>query len=186
MSTPNVANLLRIPGRFSHSPTSLSTAYPHGGTAIGTCEGVEFSFSQIRAPITAEEFGGQQVDAVYAGEQPRIYATLMEFDADALAALFPCDLAGTSGGPALTADVNSSVRAGSRLGDIAKVVVFTPDSPDATQPWLLARRAVPMIDEAIRIAQRGNVSWGAPVVWALTPDTSGRVYNYAARRDITL
>jgi len=186
MSTPNVENLLRIPGRFSHSPTSLSTAYPHGGTAIGTCEGVDFALGQGHVPITGEEYGGQPVDAVYCGEFPRIYATLMEFDPDALAALFPCYLAGASGGPSLTVDVNSSVRAGSRLGDLAKVVVFTPDSPDATQPWLLARRAVPMIDQTIRLAQRGNVSWGAPVMWMLTPDTSARVYNYAARRDITL
>lgn len=186
MSTPNVANLLRVPGRFSHSPTNLSLPYPHGGTAIGTCEGVDFAPVQIHRPITGEEYGGQQVSGVYCGEQPRIYATLMEYDADALAILFPCYVAGTSGGPSLTVDVNSSVRAGSRLDDLARVLVFTPDSPDSTQPWLLARRAVPMIDEAIRIAQRGNVSWGAAVVWALTPDTSGRVYNYAARRDITL
>lgn len=186
MSTPNVANLLRVPGRFSVSPTSLATAYPHGGTALGTTTEVSLAFGQIHAPITAEEFGGQQVDAVYAGEQPRVYAYLQEFDADALAVLFPCYAAGTTGGPTLICDVNSSVRAGSRLGDLARVLVFTPDSPDGPAPWLLGRRAVPMIEETIRIAQRGNQSWGVPVVWMLTPDTNGRVYTYAQRRDISL
>lgn len=186
MSVPNVANMLRVPGRFSISPTNLSTAYPHGGTALGTTTGVDIALGQIHAPITAEEFGGQQVDAVYAGEQPRVYAYLQEFDPDALAVLFPCYAAGTTGGPTLLCDVNSSVRAGSRLGDLARVLVFTPDSPDGPAPWLLGRRAVPMIEETIRIAQRGNQTWGVPVVWMLTPDTSGRVYTYAQRRDIVL
>ena len=186
MTTPNTGNMLRVPGKLVHTPTTLSGAFPYGGTGLGVCTSISVLPVQLHAPITAEEYGGVQTDAVYGGEQMRLIATLREFDADSLAAIFPCYAAGTAGGPTLVGDVDGSARAGSRLGSLAKILLFAPDSPDAGGPWFLARRALPLVAETAQMALRGNETWGVPVVWALTPDSSGRQFSIGARRDIAL
>lgn len=185
MSVPSVSGLLAVPGRLSHTPTSLSTAYPHGGTAIGTCGHVNLRPYTFALPITAEEFGGSPSDFVYGGEGWVLEATLREFDADALSMMFPIYVAGAQGGPVLRADANSSVRAGSLLGDLAKVIVFTPDNAD-DHPWLIVRRAVPMIDETAMIALRASEEVGVSFLWSCTPDSDGKQFELGKRRDLTL
>lgn len=186
MTTPNVANMLRVPGKLVHSPSTLSGSFPYGGTGLGVFTSVTIQPVQLHCPIVAEEYGGVQTDAVYGGEQMRLVATLREFDADSLGTIFPCYAAGNSGGPTLVGDVDGSARAGSRLGSLAKVLLFAPDSPDAGGPWLLARRALPLVNETAAMALRGNETWGVSVMFALTPDSSGRQFSIGARRDITL
>ena len=186
MSTPTVGRILSVPGRLSHTPTSLATAYPHGGTALGTCGRVSLRPYTYAMPITAEEFGGVPSDFLYGGEGWVLEATLREIDdLDALSILFPIYVAGAAGGPILRANAYSGVRAGTYLGDLAKVIVFTPDNPDDHQ-WLIVRRAVPLIDETAMLAFRANEDLGIPVMWSCTPDSVGRQIEYGKRRDITL
>lgn len=187
MSTPNLANLLRVPGRLSHSPTSLATAYPHGGTALGTFGEIDVLTPQPSFPIYAEEFGCV-VEAIDMGSQWALDATLREVeDADALSKLLPAYAAGVSGGPTLIGDVNASAtRAGQRIGSLLSVVLlFTPDSPD-DHPWVLIRRAVPVVRDGAKRALRGSAEMGLPVRWYMTPDANGKTYDHGRRRDLTL
>ena len=186
MSTPDVGNIIQVPGRLSHSPTSLSTAYPHGGTAIGLVGRIDLRPAAAAVLVTAEEFGGVVSDAVYGGEDWILRVTLREvLDADALAAVFPIYVAGAAGGAILRADANSSVRAGSYLGDLAKVILFTPDNADQ-HPWLIVRRGVPAIDEAASIPLRANEEAAIRLAWHCTPDSAGKQFEFGRRRDITL
>jgi hypothetical protein len=187
MSNPNVENLLRIPGYLVAAPTNLATTFPYGGTAIGTYSRVDFGMVQLSFAISGEEYGGQVVERIYAGQQPRLYATLETFDKDALSRFFPGYVAGLQQGPTLALDVNGSARAGSRIGaSLGAALLFAPESPDGPAPWLLSRRAVPNIEESIRIAQRVNVRFGIPLVWDLTPDANGKCYEYGQRREIAV
>ncbi len=146
MSTPDISNVFAVPGRLSHTPTSTATlqqAYPHGGTAIGAVGRVTPYPRDPAFPLRAVEWGNAVYDVVEGGHDWVITAELREvFDADALAAIFPCYAAGASGGPVLSVNAGTDAqRAGILLGTtFSRVVVFTPDSPDE-HPMLILRRA---------------------------------------------
>lgn len=185
MTAPNPANLLRVPGRLSHSPSSLGT-YPHGGTALGLAS-VTFRPRESVFVQTAVEWGGIPVELIDQGPAWTLDAMMREWDADSLAALFPCYAAGRSGGPILKYTADSTVhRAGRKVGTtLGKVVVFTPDSP-AEHPWLILRRAVPAIQETAEMAMRANTTVTLPVRWYATPDGNRDVFDWGQLRDLTL
>jgi len=188
VTAPTVAKILRVPGRLSHSPISLATAYPHGGTAIGTVGKVIAHPLDPAFVVTAVEFGGAPIDLIEGGPRWVVTFELRELlDPDALAAIFPCYAAGASGGPILKyrAGTNGQ-RAGLRVGaSLAFVLVFTPDNEDQ-HPWLILRRAVPAIQETAEIALRGNADAGLAVRWYATPDSNKDVFDLGLRRDLTL
>lgn len=187
MSAPDLSKILRVPGRLSHSPTSLSTDYPHGGTALGTVGALDLLPIDTPFVVTAEEFGGSPVDAVSGGPFWVLDGVLREYDADALAILFPCYAAGARGGPTVQIRATTSgTRAGQRLGaSLSRVIVFTPDAVD-DYPLVVIRRAVPAIQDTARLAFRGNDPAGLPVRWYATPDSSARIADWGPRRDLTL
>ena len=69
MATAATRNILRIPGRLCVGPTDLTTAFPHGGTALGVTRALEFRFGYRTYNATAEEFGGVTTRAYYTGAQ---------------------------------------------------------------------------------------------------------------------
>ena len=190
MTTPNLANMLRVPGKLSHGPTSLSTAYPHGGTALGVFGKVDVLIPEPAFPIVAEEWGGLVVDAIDMGGQFALDATLREvLDPDALGRIFPCYAAGASGGPTLTGRPTASAqRAGQRLGVLLGcVLLFTPESPD-DHPFVIIRRAVPAVQDTAKLALRAGAGgeMGLPVRWYMTPDVNGKTWDFGRRRELTL
>lgn len=188
MSTPDISAIFRVPGKLSHSPSSLSSAYPHGGTAIGSVGKVTPIPRDPAYPIRAVEWGNSVVEVVEGGHDWLITAELREvFDADALAAIFPCYAAGASGGPILKVKAGTDAqRAGILLGaSFSRVVVFTPDNEDA-HPWLILRRAVPSIQATAELALRGNDELVWPVMWYATPDSNKDVLDFGLRRDLAL
>lgn len=191
MSTPDLANVFRVPGRLSHSPTSTATlqqAYPHGGTAIGSVGRVTPYPRDPAFPLRAVEWGNAVYDVVEGGHDWVVTAELREvFDADALAAIFPCYAAGASGGPVLSVNAGTDAqRAGILLGTaFSRVVVFTPDSPDA-HPTLILRRAVPAIQATAEMALRGSDELRWPIMWYATPDSNKKVLDFGLRRDLTV
>lgn len=188
MSTPDISNVFSVPGRLSHSPSDLSTAYPHGGTAIGTVGKLTPYPRDPAFPLRAVEWGNAVYDVVEGGNDWVVTAELREvLDADALAAIFPCYTTGRSGGPILKVKAGTDAqRAGVVLGTaFSRVVVFTPDSPDQ-HPWLILRRAVPAIQATAELALRGNDELRWPVMWYATPDANKDVLDFGLRRDLTL
>ena len=178
MSAPDVANILRLPGKLSHSPTSLTTAYPHGGTALGTVGRRRWRPMLPPFVVTAWEWGGAPL--------PR-RDELREFDADALAALLPQYAAGAQGGPTLKLKANvDATRAGISLGtSLGKVVVFTPDGLDDL-PLVLFRRGIPAAADDVSFALSGAESGALKFRWYATPDSAGLVADVGMRRDLTL
>jgi hypothetical protein len=188
VSTPDISKIFSVPGRLSHSPTSLSTAYPHGGTAIGSVGKFTPYPRDPSFPLRAVEWGNAVYDVVEGGHDWVFTAELREvLDADALAAIFPCYAAGASGGPILTVRAGTdSQRAGVVLGaSFSRVVLFTPTAED-DHPWLIIRRAVPAIQATAELALRGNDELRWPVMWYATPDSNKAVLDFGLRRDLTL
>ena len=187
MATPDISKLLRIPGRLSHTPTSLASAYPHGGTAIGTVGSVDFRLNAAPFEVTAQEWSGAVIDLIETTPRPVFDFTLREvLDIAALAAMFPCYVVGAQGGPILKFNVAGAVRGGFKIGaSLSFVVVFTPDSPD-DHPFLILRRAVPAIQESAVLAFRGSQEVGIPLRFYATPNSTKDVFDFGLRRDLTL
>ncbi len=187
MSTPNLSAILRMPGRLSHSPTDLSLSYPHGGTAIGAVGKVDLRPLDPPFLVTAEELGGAPIELIDGGARWVLDAELREFDADALAALFPFYAAGARGGATLKHTANTDgQRAGLAVGaSLSVVLVFTPDSPD-DHLFAIFRRAVPAIQETAVLALRANASTGIAVRWYAMPNSSFRAFDFGRRRDLVL
>jgi hypothetical protein len=187
MSTPDISKVLRLPGRLSHTPTSLATAYPHGGTALGTVGSLDLVPRETPFAVTAEEWGGTPSEFVSGGTIWLLEAKLREFDADALSILFPGYASGARGGPTLQirAATNAS-RAGQNLGALlSRVLVFTPDAVDDF-PLVIFRRAVPAIAESAKLAFRGNEAGTIACCWYATPDSNAKIADVGRRRDLTL
>lgn len=181
----SVDGILVVPCQVAIAPTDLSAAFPHGGTSLGTQGQFRFLPRSPAFEIHAEEFGGAPVGAVYTGEHHVLELTMREWNAAALAAVFPIYKVGSSLGPILDIDVDSSVRAGSLLDDLGVVLVVSPLNVD-DHPMLLCRRAVPVVDDAIECFLKGGKELAFAVRWLLTPDSNGKVMSMGRRRDLTL
>lgn len=186
MATPSPCNIAQVWGRLSHSPTDLSLAYPHGGTAIATCDKPTVFWTQEPFEIRSHAFGGAVSDVIYAGEDCILKTELREIlDPAALAAIFPIYTTGLLGGVVLRADANSAARSGTLLGALAKVIVFTPFNIDK-HPFLIVRRGVPALQETAKLVFSSMEEARIPVQWYMTPDSNGKQYEFGKRTEITL
>ena len=191
MASPNVRNILRLPGRLVAAPTNLLAAYPHGGVELGVVRDVEFRPGIKASLVTAEEYGGVVTEAIYAGEAPILACVLRSFDNDLIERLFlntsvPV-VSGASGdriilGRASGAGVN---RAGTLRDASAIVLLFTPKNVDM-HPMVLIRRAIPMVEETAALALSLSQELGLGLVFYCAPDSSGRTYDVGKRQDLTL
>jgi len=155
MSSPTAIQAFHNVGRLSATAEgqtySFSTAYPHGGTAIGLVRDVQMRRIEGRQTIIAEEFGVEVIDEVYAGEAWLLSFALRGWDSDGILALFPnTTLASTSkfrgvDYPGTTSKPGTTKAAG------AVKVLFTPDD-DKNHPAVYLPNAIPEIAEDLTIA----------------------------------
>lgn len=184
MTTPNVRDNLKIPGRLSMNPTDLGAVYPHGGTPLGVCEEIVVRPEARYQFVTAEEYGGERVEGSVTYEGIVLAAVLKSYDLDMISKVFPNASAGSvSGKVALAAP--GSVRTGARLSDRSCVLCFTPDDEDR-HPMLIVRRAIPAVEESAQLTLRIDESWALGVVFYGIRDSSSRLYSYGLRRDLSL
>jgi len=184
VSIPNPANILHSPGRLSFGPVDLTTAYPHGGTALGVVRAIVVRPNAQYRAVTAEEYGGETVEQVYAGEAWTLAAVLREFDDDAVSTIFQNASSGSVSQHELIEHPGAN-RAG-RIMVVAKgvVLVFTPDAPDTN--FVVLHRAIPMIEDAAEL----NFSHATPmeigVVFSAVRDSAGKMVSIGRAEDITL
>ncbi len=186
MATRDVRNVLRVPGRLIMNPTDLSIDAPHGGTELGLVRDAEFRLGIKTSVVTAEEFGVQPIEYVYAGEAAVMAAVLREFDEDAIQAIFP-DTAPGMCGPISTIsyDVNDDPRAGRFLSAQSFSLLFSPRSLDR-HPMILLYKVIPLVEESSLLNLSLSEELGIGVMFHCIPDASGRVYSIGHRGDLTL
>ena len=184
MATANVRNILRSPGSLCINPTDLTTAFPHGGTAIGVVRDLAFVFNMKTSETTGEEWGGVATRVFYDGEKPFIAAVLREFDDDAISNIFPNTAEGTvSQTRQINMVANSGNRAGFDLTGQSFILVFSPDDVDRKN-FILLHRAVPAVEETSRLNLKLSEEVGLGVVFWATPDADNEVYRIGKRADL--
>lgn len=189
MAAANVQDVLRVPGRLVKDPTDITADFPHGGTELGLTRDAEMRFGIRTALVTAEEWGQQAVESIYAGESAVFAAVLREWDNDAIALMFP----NTGTGP--TSEANKTIlgrvsgagvnRAGYLLSTQSAVILFSPLAVDR-HPMVIIRKAIPMVEETSMLSLSLAEELGIGVVWQAIPNATGQVYDIGRREDLTL
>jgi hypothetical protein len=193
MSTPLPRNALRIPCELAWNPSDLNLQYPHGGTALGIVKDIEIRIQPRASKITAEEWGGQEVDAIYLGESLLVVAAVRGYDEDMIQRLFPNTDIGVDpiGNPGITRYVKGHAygsginRAGYLLSDRVGKLCVSPVAYDY-HPMLILQAAIPMILPEAVLQQCWSRDLGMLVAFVGTPNSNGKVYEWGLKKDLHL
>lgn len=196
MAAEDARTILRIPGRLSYGATDLTTAWPHGGTGLGSIRSVHLLRQSAAYPVTIEALGGEPVEYLEPGEVWGLGAVLRTWQDDVLSTLFPS----TSLSTGTTTQrkilgVPGTTKAGTWMSARAVKLVFTPDgaghaksatAPDVRAPFVVLYRAVPLVREQQEMALEHHTEWGIPVLFMGIRDSSARILAMGHRSDLTL
>jgi len=186
MSSPNLSSVLNVPGRLCYGPTSLDTAYPHGGTSIGSVHKVAIVPVQTRKEIKNEAFGQEVSEVIWCGENMVLAAVVRQYDAEAVALLFPnTSIGSVTQQRVISGPTTSTNRPGFMLSEKAVVLLFSPLDPDRT-PAILFYRAIPMMEESARMELALQKRFEIGTVFISTRDATGRTYSIGFLKDLSL
>jgi hypothetical protein len=139
---PSVNEILRVPGYLFWAPSAL-TSEATWGTKLGFCDGgIRLEILPQYVYHRTEEDGTQPSIKLYKGVFCKLYATMLNFNATALARLF-CGL--TSG---TTIKVPGSINIGTDVNSdtYRDRLLFVPD--DTNNPICVVQRACPNITQS--------------------------------------
>lgn len=156
MTAPNVQAILRA-GGYLYS----------GSDALGNTHTVECRVIVRTKAIYAEEWGQQEVGRLYCGETWILAAALRDFNATAIARLFP----NASGGNA-TWNVSSGTRPGTLIEPAA--VSFVPRSSAGKTITFPAAVGLPDASARFKLSLKDDLCF--PMVFMAQPDSNGSVY----------
>ena len=189
MGVPNVAFALRAPGRLSYGATSLATAYPHGGTALGLTRQVAVKQFGRYADITAEEFGSEVVDRLWTGDNWIMVAILESFDNDAIKNIFRNTVIGGTSSDRVVVHPQTvnPVRPGSSIATAAPLtpLVFTPLDM-LLNPMVVFYRALPEVlsDMSMELGLDRNLH--VAMRFTAIRNSAGRSVAIGKREDLSL
>lgn len=182
MATPNVRDILRVPGKLCINPTNLTAAFPHGGTALGIVHDVAIRLEQPCQYITAEEYGNQKIEGVIVTSGCSLGFILRGWDNDCLNRLFPNTFLGGVTGKRYIVDPGT-IRPGERLTSRAVVLLFSPDDPNR-HPMFEMFSAVPAVDETREIQMRMDEDFGIPVIFHGLRSVGDALYKFGFAHDL--
>lgn len=182
MATADPGSIIRVPGRLSHSCTSLTTAWPHGGTGLGLCDQIIIKPNRRVLPIRDEGYGAV-VEGIDLGEEWMLMATLRGWDEDAVNKLFPATTVGSTSAKRGVYYPNA-FRPGTKLSASAIKLVFTPDD-EFNHRFLVIRSALPLTKSDTEIELESSAEHKISVVfWSTIDGTESFAWQF--REDITL
>ena len=184
MALPDLGRYLWIPGRLAKDPTSFSTVFPHGGTALGDTAGLAIAHRVIQAEIPAQEFGTWS-DSLYCGERWSLAGAFHTWDADAINTLFPNTSLGAITGERLIKFSPTAFRAGQLLSSRSVKLIFTPDDPKSV-PAIYFRNAAPLVDEAVKYRLSLADETFFPFVFLALPHDSGNAVEFGFLEDLAV
>jgi len=183
MTTPDIRLALQVPGQLCHTPTSLTAAFPHGGTALGEVSQVVVSPNYTVAYITYETYGTEVTEVVHTGESWVIGFSLRTWDEDALNKVFVNTAAGATSGHRVVHGAGTNP-AGYTLSSKSLILCFSPDNADQ-HPMVMFYKAVPLVDASARLAMRRGTNLEFPIMFRALRDSSNRQVRMGMRSDLS-
>lgn len=180
---PNARAVVHAPGRLVVGPTDLALAFPHGGTALGLSAEVTFRPGLRGRSVRAEEFGGETIEVVYAGESAVLGALVRGWDADAVNRVWLNSTVGVSGERYV--EYPGTTRAGTLGSARSVVLLFSPRDADRT-PGVILYRALPLVDQAAALQFAFRRELVVAALFQGIRDATGRVYRAGRLEDLAL
>ena len=149
MAAPNPAKAYLNSGRLAYNCTDLSTAYPHGGTALGLFGNVILRPPHGKTLLMEEETGAPSA-VLWRGGTLMLAGICKGWDNDALGVIWPNTTTGSSGDKVIQWP-GSTVVPGVALTPLTNVV-FSPVNPDYPAIVLIKPVAVPDIDLQVKLS----------------------------------
>lgn len=185
MSAPLAANVLHLPGKLVKDPTSLLSAYPHGGTELGMIRNMQWQ-PGIKYDKAISEEWKTAVAAFVEEERAVVACVLRTWDDDLLAQLFPntqIDSYGQVGVLSRVQGVGVN-RAGFDMAGRGFKLLFSPKAIDS-QRCLLLYNAVPLLEEGMQLQLSIGREAGFALMFEAMPDSQGRLYAFDFRENIS-
>jgi len=183
MASPNPNTAFMVSGRLAFGCTDLSTAWPHGGTGLGTAGGISLavpsSYRRHVAEGTAATWSVQ-----YLGGDLVLGAVIESWEDDAKAVLFPNVSDGSS--QKIVEWPGSDYAPGTVVDAMAlSPLVFTPIS--ATEhPAVIVYKAMPVLD-ASTVLSLSSYRWlNFLTLFIGLPDATGRQGAMGLLSDLSL
>lgn len=175
LTNPDIDETIKCSGYLFWTPTNLS-AEATWGTKLGFVEkgSLKFSPGYNTASITREEYGEAVYKKLYVGSTPRLVAVLRNWNATAMAVLFP----GLNSTKALK--IPSSLLTGTVISSTtyAKPLLFVPQDT-TNNPCILLQQAAPNIVDSAKMMISHSGETLFPVVFdgiQKTADADGAAY----------
>ena len=184
MALLDPAKSLRVPARLCADPTDLATAFPHGGTDLGLVSNIVFRPNLKSRIVEAEEYGGEVVETIVAGESPILAVFLTGFNNEMTSRVFRETAVGSSSGDQVIRYTSTTV-AGT-LGSAKKFKMLLSPRDTTDHPGLLFYNALPLIEEIAEFRWSIDDSLGVPAVFRGIRDSNGKVYEIAKLEDMSL
>lgn len=185
MATGDLSRIRHLEGQLCINPTDLSTAFPHGGTAIGEYTRMRFNAREQFEGIATEAYGGSLIAKPYVGCRPIIRAVLRDWDPDALGKIHPNTTLASTGERSI--DMNASQSGKNRGGYSPSpfILCFSPYDLENSQ-MVLFYRAVACPDEAEEINLSLAEEAGLGVAFEALVDATGRLGRAGIREILAL
>ena len=186
MSAPLIArfnNFVRV--FLIQNPIDLTTAYPYGGTELGSTRSHIWRPEIRHKDITAEEFGGEKVQKHFMGESGVFSAVMRDMDDDMLPLVFRNTSTGTTTGHILV-EGSGANRAGFNASSTAIKLLIAPKDAADDDPFLTLYSAVPFIPENAESLFHAQREFGIPIMFESERASNGRKFRLGRRKDIPL
>lgn len=187
MATASATRILRVTGRLCANPTDLSTAFPHGGTALGMVRDAEFRFGERTYEVKAEEWGGIPREIISCGHTAQFAGVLRDYDSDAINAFFlnPQTAASNIRTIRGVTAVSGGNRAGYKLSNKAFKLCFSPRAIQ-DHPYIIIYSAVPLIAEESVLQLSTSEEAVIQFLCTAIPNSNGKTYEIGHRSLVSL
>jgi len=188
MSTLDLAQVLQTPGRLCIGPTTLTTTFPYGGTALGSTREIRVVRTTGYYDVDAEELGGQVVESVWSGENYALGCYFRQWDETALGTVLENTTTGSTSKRVTVKhwmDNSGGTEPGALLSARSVKLLFVPDDPDRNRAVIFYRalpRTADVVEHFMNIRNRVET----PAVFLAIPDSQSRVYRCDFIRDLSV
>lgn len=168
-------------GRLAYGCSNLSTAWPHGGTGLGTVGAVFLTPQRLWSAPIAEETNAA-VEVLWLGGNVTVAFTLVGWDEDATAVIFPNTA--TSNSKTVVEWPGTDLAAGAPVSTITNVV-FTPWDVTNGKGWVIYK-AAPVPDVNAELAHTAGRFLEIPAVLIAIPDATDRLGKFGKFSELSL
>jgi hypothetical protein len=171
--------------RLVKNPTDLSTAFPHGGTALGEVKQLVVRTQLKTYEVLIEEFGQERAETLISGQAAVMAGIARGYDNDMIAEIFNDTATGATTGDQVIKYPPPNNRAGTKGSGESFVLLASPDD-QAHGLAVIFFKAIPLTPDSLEINLSYKNETGFAFFFQGIRNTNGKVYQIGRIDDLDL